>query len=364
MFIYIPIFIICCILFNEATKNVNKWNFFAFIGISITSLLAGGRAIEIGTDTENYYNIYQELINLPSIQDIYDSSKSELLYKLLSILASRIQFFSLILIVYQFLTITFLYNILYKVRNYVFVGLAFWLYYMYFFNLSLNIMRQVCAIFYVINISFFLLNGKPKKYLIYSLFSVFIHTSALIACFIIFLIYCISNKSFKLARLYSIIYVVALSLIFVLFAKLSSFLELLPFIRFQSYIDYTQTGDGYISSSDIFLRLLCLCVFFISMYTGIINKKYSLILFLLCFTELTIYCTSYFNKWLYRNSYYYFPFILYAVCFFTHSKRFTFSSKIILNTAIFLLSLSYWLYIYIIVGSNDTANYSFSLIYD
>ena len=60
MSLYLIIFGISTFLFWIGSKQKSKWNLFALLAIILPCYLAAHRGIGIGTDTETYYNLYEQ----------------------------------------------------------------------------------------------------------------------------------------------------------------------------------------------------------------------------------------------------------------------------------------------------------------
>ena len=172
---YLLVFFISSFFFYLASNRRKEFSFYSFLALIIPSLLACFRNLTEGTDTEIYYITYN-MINDNSISNL----NIELSYLLISYIAKFFGGFPVVLFIYQFLTICFIYKVAFRFKEKISVWLVLFLYYCFFFNNSLNIMRQCLAASFVVYISTFLYDNKKNKFLLYSWFSMFLHSSSIV----------------------------------------------------------------------------------------------------------------------------------------------------------------------------------------
>lgn len=361
MLIYFLIFLISSTLLWRATFYKPSKNLIFWIGALIPSIFAALRALSVGTDTMNYYDIYIVLNSYSTFSDVYDYPDSELMFKMLSYFSPGKGGFSFLMFVYQFITVYCLYDIVYKYRKNIPVWMSFWLYFAFFFCLSLNIMRQICAIFYVVDISYLLLRKRTKLFLIMAILSIIIHTSAILACLCIYVLYLIMNRNKMAGKFLFLIYLSGILGLFIIMLKIGPILSALNVGTLNRYQEYIGGGESYLSGMDLVYRAIYLAIILLSLMLGVYEKKYRKVSFAIVFTELVFYSLGLYNKWLARTGYYFLPFVLYGVLYFCSSPRFTRMSRYMLLLGVFILSSFYCMYINGIAGSNETVPYSMSI---
>lgn len=186
---YIIVFITVTILAFLAQSNISKiFKFFCYIGIVFAlSFLNLIRAFTIGTDTLNYIDIFHDSIWSTNIINYSLRYNIEFGFVYISFILKYILkhdsfvFFAYALIQYSILTYVFV-----KSRLNLVMCFSLLLTISSFYINSFNILRQNLAISLVILSSYFLINGKNKKFLIFSLIASTIHYSSIIGLFFYF----------------------------------------------------------------------------------------------------------------------------------------------------------------------------------
>lgn len=177
--IYILIFLISLILlFFGISNRKNKIGvLLIIIGLLLPCFLAGLRGKSVGTDTSGYvlgmFNLAKKspsfLVFLRDVKDLY--ANSDYLYLIVTYLSSLLPFgFNIMLFTFEFLIIFPLYKalkILLKQKWQILVAL--FLFFMTFYNLSLNMVRQSISIsFFVLSFAIYM-NKKDKRDLVKSI---------------------------------------------------------------------------------------------------------------------------------------------------------------------------------------------------
>ena len=210
--IYIILFIISLSFIFTGSKIKNKVFSFVFIftGLMIPCLIAGLRSINVGTDQKIYI---KSMYDLAEGQDSFNNylkiiylwhHNKDYLYLFLTFLCSKFNNgYQLLLFLIEFLIIIPIYLASYKYfgsKKIATISIA--IYYLTFFNLSLNVAIQSIAIaFFILSFVLFI-KKKRRRDLIFSIvlfiFSIGFHSTALITIFI-YIIYMILNS--KIANL-------------------------------------------------------------------------------------------------------------------------------------------------------------------
>lgn len=201
---------------NGGSVAENKNNslfsiFFLVLGILIPSILAGVRDFTIGTDVLLYGNAWFEYaVNSTSIVEYVDFAIRSNLgagYAVLNFLISRITSDPhMYYFIFELIQLIILYKALEHLRDKISIPFAFLVYYLLYYNQSLNILRQIIAILLVLYSYKFIKNKKFIPFALVVLVAFTFHSSAMIGLVLYPLD--IAMRS-KLRKVYNIIIVVA-----------------------------------------------------------------------------------------------------------------------------------------------------------
>ena len=348
--------------FYLGQRQGRKWNLAVFLGILFPSMLAAYRDSAVGTDTEMYKYIYNNIINW-RWGDFFgtDIANVEAFYFLSSKIGSVLGGFSVVLFIYQFLNVLFLYLVCFRYRKYTAIWLCFLMYYCFFFPYSLNIMRQVTAVFYLLWICKYLFKEEYFKYCIGVLIGVAFHSSIVLGGTFIWIIY----YSFKLPnrkKLWFILgYVVLLIVLFIGFRNIGYLLEYLPIGRLSKYANhYIGAQSAYISNTDILYRVFFFLIIWFTLRFNNVSKKYRTTYIILAITEIILICLGIYNESLYRLALYITAFYLLIIPVALKMTPFTSSSKLLVNTLWVMMCIVYWWYTMVYRNTNETIPYQFS----
>lgn len=173
-------------------------NIWAIAAILLLALLAGLRADSVGVDVTVYpgpflqsaagYTSFLDFLGDPALQPIHEP-----LHALVVWLCSRVTVEKgLLLFFYQLLTVSPVYWALYQLRDRMPISIGMAVYMLFFYNNSLNMMRQsVSCAFLLLAFSYLLTReGRPSwKTFVFALVAVLFHRSGIIG---LFLLLCVS----------------------------------------------------------------------------------------------------------------------------------------------------------------------------
>jgi len=189
--IYLGCFAISALFAYFASKTENKYRFYTFsaISIAVVVLLAGLRDATVGIDTGNYLtkNLYWDgaIKSATFVDYFYEyiiSDYGEPLFALIiGIIAQTTGDFNFFLIITHLMIITCVYIGAFRFKKYARPELVLLVFYLFFFNHSLNVMRQYVAMALVFVFLPDLLEKKYIKFSIAVLVASLFHTSALVA---------------------------------------------------------------------------------------------------------------------------------------------------------------------------------------
>lgn len=362
MLIYLIVFFLSTVLLKLSESQSRRFSCLAVIALLLPALLAGARDVTIGTDTEPYFLVYENVKLADSLFELLLLSNAELFFGVLSYIAAPLGGFPFLLFIYQGLTILFVYLAAYKYRQYLPVWLAIFLYFCFFYNISLNIMRQCLAITYVLYISTLLFEHKTKRFFIFSLFSVCFHTSAILGCLFVYIIYRLSNMHGRQRIVATSLFLLFVCVALLSYNKIILLISSIKFGRLYAYTAYMEGGDfdGALSITDLFFRFVFFLFLLYTSHNKLIKSNLAFIYGLLIVLEFLLLLLGVYSKFAYRV-------VLYLTIYHTlflpliaNSKRFTYKSVYLLEFAIMLLGMAYWLWIIVYRGTSMTVPYEFA----
>lgn len=202
MWIYLIAFVLSCLLIKIATSTNDKRIFYLFsvIGILLPCVLAGVRADTIGTDVRVYVEPMVEAAKQSTnIADFftkrwyvswrYKSPKDyEIGYTLIVYFITKV-FNSLptVLFVIHLIILVPLYEGLLYFKEKIPVWFGLLVFYLLYFNLSLNMMRQWIAMAILLYALRYLIKNDVKKYAVAVAIGLLFHISAIIGVMIYFI---------------------------------------------------------------------------------------------------------------------------------------------------------------------------------
>lgn len=376
MIIYIIVFLISIglIFVGENVKNKSKFLFY-FIAILIPSVLAGGRADFIGTDVRNYVEPIQIYANTCSNVIDYLNSNVQLVnnvtfsrieqgYTLLIYLCSRFdKTLFLNFFITEFLILTLILTGLYKFKqqNKDFsISLGMTIYYLVFYNMSLNMVRQSIAMAFLFLGLIYLIQDKWIKYFVLVILATLFHRTAILGIIFFFVYYflgyakhendedVLKNKQ----RNRSIILVIIFSLIIFNFPLLS---------RITGIFGLSELSQGYlvtlnygISRFDLLLRIPFIFIFIV-FWINSKNNKYRYFYLVLFILDILLSMLGRMSTYSGRIAWYTMLLSLYITPdeISTLSKR----NKLLLEIFLVVYLFAYWYYTIVFYQFNQTVPY-------
>ena len=265
---YISIFLIsttlaCC---SEQLYRKNKRELGAIVAIIMVvsiSIFAGARSTSVGTDTEyylvNHFNLAQGYKNqFPEfLKYMYKYEEVDVLYIVLVYICSigfgnvHVLMFALSLI-----TNTFMYLALIQKREQISVSTGWFIYCFIFYNTTLNIMRQSCAIA-ILTYSIVAYDQKKisnRKLIVLGIIATLLHRSAPLAMLIILMLYLFNNnRKYKYLLILLTSLICAFPLFFEFLKSVISRLNFLP-IRYMTYfVDDNAVQSGVLLDTIMYM---------------------------------------------------------------------------------------------------------------
>lgn len=347
MLIYIIAFF-CATVFFKLSEGKKLINGYSLTAILILSFLAALRSLDVGTDTEPYAEIYQFALTQP-----YEALPVEPFYYVSSIIGGATFGFSYVLFIYQFLALLFVYICIWNYREKLDIWVAMLLYILFFYNVSLNIMRQATGVSYVFMISLFLKNDEIKKYLLFSVIGFIFHSSVLIGEALVFVVYLISSPlHLKAKKIYIFAYLCGLVALSIFFLRILSIFEDVSVGNVGAKVSgYVSTQSEYVSMVNFLLPLYV--IFVMLFFSKRLSSYQKWFITLLAITDMTMNIMGVYNRWFMRLTYYFC--IFYCLYLPMACKR---RAKLKLVTLSIYTFLWFWIFVY--KGSQGTIPYHFN----
>ncbi len=260
--------------FANKTNNRKKFYIFSVCSILVMVLLAGLRDYSIGIDTLNYYNkaaYWKGAVESTSLIDYlnkyFSFGYSEPLFAiLLGVIAKLTGNFTVFLIICHAIILSCVYIGIVRLKEYINPVFVLILYYLLYFNHSLNMIRQHMAMAIVFVALVDVLNRKQVRYLIFIFLAVLFHNTAVIAFGLLVIYWIINYNKGKLENIgikhRFLFTVVSLSAVVFLFAPIINFLVDIGALN-EKYLYFlnNRTEPALIASGVVVIGLLAVFLF-------------------------------------------------------------------------------------------------------
>ena len=376
MEVYLFGFLISILIIAYAQKKSKlTFTLLSIIAILIPCFIAGFRAKTIGTDVLVYVDpLKNAAINSKNITEYFNSywfhlwkhyyvSNYEIGFSMLVyIVAKLFGNIQSVLFFIQLLTIVPLYLALVPKRKEHPIWLAMAVYYLMFYNSSLNMMRQWIAMSFLLLAFKSFTNENKKRGFVYFIIAYLFHSSALIGVIIYFaykfiyrqnkIVFMISKKIIP-KNIISVTFLSLIAFIAVFgVGILSRFIAILGLGKFNNYIN----GNVYFLPNQIIMRLPLITIFILN-WKNMNNKdKLTPFYFTMLFWDLIASQLISVNAYAFRISMFFSTYNIFSMptLFISQKKK---SSKILITILIFLYLTYYWYYTYVIQGMHATIPY-------
>ena len=185
---------------NECKKTI--W----FFLITLPPVLVSSLRYNVGTDYNAYIEIYNRINHYWTSSGAWNYYRNEPLFFLINKISYLLfdsylgVFFLSSLIIHLFIMLG-----LDNYKEHISISFALFIYYMYFFNFSLNGIRQTIALSIVFFALKYLLQRSFIKYLYWVVVATLFHNTAILTIPLYFLIYLNNNPAFKFVYYLSIL---------------------------------------------------------------------------------------------------------------------------------------------------------------
>lgn len=355
MWFYLALFISSTFLIYLGSRSGTRCRRVLYlIGIGLPALVAAFRGIDVGTDTLNYVDRYGTLVNATGMRAMLTAMDTELFFIFACFIGKFFGGYEFVFFSYEFLSLLFIILTLDKFRHRVSVWLGYVLFLFFFYNASLNIMRQILALPYIVYASTFLLEGNKKKFLYLIAFSITLHLTAIVASGIVYVMYRFTKvHGLNKSQMYSL-YAFGLIIAFFMVDFVMSYMVA---INFGASYAYTSTaGNSVIGATDILYSLVLIYVSHRMMNRHLISAISPDFFYLASLSCLMLFLTGYYNQWLARMAYYMLAFACLYLPMLVKSKKVA-RYRQVYSLGIFMFGFVYWMYLIVISGSNATIPY-------
>lgn len=375
------IYIVCFIFSLIFSYGYEKSNIKLLMAISLffPVAIAAFRADIIGTDVQVYarqlYNIainsknFDEFLNMKwyAIWRFKEVSEFELGYTILVYLSAKLKSFAFLLGCTQFLTIFPLYLSLnrYKNRYKYIVTIGLSIYYLLFFNMSLNMMRQWIAMTMIMLAYVYLKDSKYVQSTIIFIIAVLFHRTAIIGLGVL-ITYVLLRKnkreiflkfSTKRYNLNIVIFITIITLLITTVLSNSFRIMLTNLLGLSDYSTYVN-GTVAISINQIYTDIPVLLLFLMIWKRRKNIEDYTFLTFCV-FSNIVLSQLSSVMAYSSRIVLYISVFKMLIVPIYLNNLQGRLK-KIITLILILLLYSIYWYYTYVIKGTDATVPYVFA----
>lgn len=368
--IYVLVFVISLLLLkisNVTHKNKVVSYLFITLALLLPCLLAAFRANTIGTDVKVYMlPLYNSARRFSGFIQFFTHTiiLKDFLYLLLTFVCAKIGSFPLLLGLLEALVIVPLFiAIKRKYKNGNEILISFFLFFTFFFNQSLNMVRQSISISFFILALTYLEEKKDKKFMLYSLIAVLFHSSAIVFLPIYFLYKFLlknnENKSEKLLKNTIFIFLIVVLFCFPTMLKIANTLGLMSNIKYSMYSGkYLRTSYDF-SFINTFIYLFIFMILRLNkskIKNNFINSNYYLYSSLISIIILQFGTIITYSD---RIGYYlFYPLLLFILpsALVTKNKKIT-KNEMLYNILTYSIFIFYWIYWIAILNYNNTFPY-------
>lgn len=352
-YIFLFFFSTLFVSLGSKSKNIQKKILYGF-GILLPALVATYRGVSVGYDTSNYIYLYETITSEYGIHSILTVLNLELFFIAVCNVGKYFGGYEFVFFSYSFLMLFLVVTTLDKYKRYLCVWLGYILFLFFFYNASLNIMRQMLALAYILYASTFLLRGRKKTYCIFIAFSISLHITAVIAGAMIYVIYKISLTPKKRKDFIYNLYYLSLIATFCLVNVVVTYLANLNFGNSFAYV--SGMAKSYISSSDVMYSIMFIFISRFAMKRNLFDMFPPDFFYLSSLASLMLFLSGYYNEFLPRMAYYMTVFVCLYMPLIVKSHKSN-KYKNIYKFTFLSLGLVYWIYTIVISGSNITIPY-------
>lgn len=370
--IYLTIFFISyvCVLIGLNIRKKTLGKMIVLIGLLIPCILAGVRNISVGTDTSGYvFNIYNIAISEQNIIEYFKTVNDwylikDYLYLICTYFIAHLDMinaFQILLFVYQCLITFPLYFAIKNFnRNSASIAGTTLVINLFFYNMSLNMVRQMVAIsFFLLSFSYFVNEKKNWKLssIVCFLIAVGFHDTVVFALPIYYVYKLYSNNKIngKSKSMITFIGAISISFLILFYRNVVTFISNIGLYT-KGYIYLQRFGQGInINYLGTFINVLLIVLIAKNKKLFKSNYKFG---FFISVINLVLSILGFFITYANRLSYYLLFLLLtmYIPFMFSNKKRDL--PRMIIIILVFFI---YWIWVYLVHNSGETFPYQIFL---
>lgn len=372
--IYLLLFAISTLLIYIAEKK--KYNKYKTLLISfailIPSVIAGIRNSSVGTDVNVYgivsyrnalqYNNYISYIRNCFLRGDNDPG----FYSLIYLISRLFKDYHWGLFFYELITLLFTYFGFSRIKKLynipVYIGM--FLFYLEIYNISLNAMRQIIATSIVLLATSYLFENKYKMFLIWVTVAFTFHGGSISSMALLPIYHIVKIKNPKISNqiLGGVFVIICFLLIILSLSNIVTYLVSIGILR-PNYLKYIRGGIFTETTGSFSVMVLLIETVYMSaiiLHFGKLKKRnmqsifYVMVCGLVFFIRLIAPTMA---QYLSRASYYFLPIQIIALI--SIPQCYNKKSQKIVNLVLIALSLSTWIFQFVIKGSHETIPYQF-----
>lgn len=248
---------------NEQTYDIRVKE---LLVISLFSLITASRAMNVGSDTINYFYSAHNINSYSSISEIISGYYVETGYGILEFICMK--WFGdvhYIFLVESLILLLGLFSFIHCFEGKISIPMAFLVFFAFYYNVSLNISRQYIAVGIGLYATKYLLNGNKAKYLILCVLACCFHSTGilLVMSFIIYQYLFLGNakKSFYRRLFILVMFIILCCILIRPLSVLLSSVGIIP----SKYVDFLHQSDTSSSAVMTLISntpiLILLCIF-------------------------------------------------------------------------------------------------------
>lgn len=354
--------------FTKKAANRSTMVFFAILCIAPTVFLAGFRDYSIGTDVKNYLTLDSYWAGAVSSESVFaylryylSTGKSEVLFALYTGIIEKLTgSYRLFLFLSHLIILACVFIGAYRQRKNADPVFVLAIFYLLFFNASLNTIRQYVAMAICFAIFADIEQRKYLRYVIVVVLASFIHISALVSLIALIMFWILyGNKRMESASFgRKFLICVGLVLLLVFFVPLIR--ALIEYgILGQKYSFYLEQQEGGLSLLYLYLLMLEFVVIFFYRKTIRETYQYSDFLVLCTFANLTLILLSSFIAYGRRVGEFFSLINILTISLIPRAEK-NKKTRLLLNSAIVIVCIAYWYIIYVRRNASQTFPYHFA----
>lgn len=368
---YFLLFAVTTILFYLAQICGKRWSggyyLLSFLGVFMLAFVAGCRDNSIGTDIHVYgLKTFNVARGTDSFWEGYEIVKgySELGYYLINYLSVLLSSkYGLVLFLQSFILYILVCCGVRNIAGSQNLAVGMLVFNLYYYSMTLNLMRQCVAIAFVMWSFRFFMERKPFKLLLCAIICFFLHKSSVVAFLVFFIAYWITNLDYRKQRI--VIIVCALSSIggILLFGELLSMVaEAIPiFSKFNAY-GVNSRFTALLSKIDIFVRAGMLVTTVLLVHFRKCDEKKGLLLSFFLIVDLATQFLGIYAYFATRIGYYFFAINIPMLLNVLLNSKLTRGTKTVSLACLIAYFSIYCIKIYIIGGANETYPYQSEIL--